>query len=336
MPARVGPTGAGCGRFTRLRGDSRRPGSYAVPVSFLRLSRFRRWEVAACCREKGVGDLVVTGVTPSSFRFSRGVGSSMKFPNAMGVSTRRALSTSVASVTLIAAAAVAMTPTPASATATAVPLGTVDSFAVLGGQSVTNTGPTQITGGLGVSPGTSITGFPPGLVNGAIHAADAVALQAQSDLTTAYNNAAGQASNAPITADLGGQTLAPGVYTAASSAGLTGTLTLDAANDPNAVWVFQIGSTLTTASASRVLLVNGASPCNVFWQIGSSATIGSTTAFVGTIMSQASTGLNSGATLIGRALARTASVTLNNNVITRPLCATTGGGTTTTGTTAGT
>ena len=138
--------------------------------------------------------------------------------------------------------------------ATAPPLGTAQSFAVLGGSTVTNTGPTMITGDLGVSPGTAVTGFPPGTVIGATHAADAVALQAQSDTTVAYNDLAGQACDTTFTVptDIGGMTLMPGVYCFSSSAQLTGQLTLDAGDDPNAVWVFKMGSTLTTASNSSV------------------------------------------------------------------------------------
>jgi hypothetical protein len=139
-------------------------------------------------------------------------------------------------------------------------------------------------------------------------------------LTVGYNNAAGQAPDASIAGDLGNQTLVPGVYKADSSIGLTGTLTLNAQGNPNSVWVFQIGSTLTTASASEVLLINGASPCNVFWQIGSSATLGTNTTFVGTIMALTSITANNGASIDGRALARNGSVTLINNRITRPLC----------------
>jgi Ice-binding-like len=229
--------------------------------------------------------------------------------------------------------ALALAPTTAQAIATEVPLGTLQSVAVLGGQSVTNTGPSVINGDLGVSPGTSITGFPPGTVNGTIHAADAVAAQNQSDLTVAYNNAAGQPADATETGDLGGLTLTPGVYNSPSSIGLTGTLTLNAQGNPDAVWIFQVGSTLTTASASTVALINGASPCNVFWQIGSSATLGTQTNFTGTILALTSISANTGATIAGRALARNGSVTLDTNTITRPQCATTTTGTTTTGTT---
>ncbi|WP_063753202.1 ice-binding family protein, partial [Streptomyces resistomycificus] len=270
---------------------------------------------------------------------------------------RRTMSVWVAAVTavVIAAVVLAMTPTRANAIATPVPLGTAGSFAVLAGSAVTNTGPSQITGDLGVSPGTAISGFPPGVVFGAQHSADAVALQAKQDLVTAYNNAAGQPADvtypaAPDPVELGGRTLDPGVYRAPISAAITGTLTLDAHGDPNAVWVFQIGSTLTTASASAVSLINGASPCNVYWQIGSSATLGTNSSFVGTIMALTSISATTGATIQGRALARNGAVTLDTNTINRGTCAsattggTTGGlitggviaGATTGGTTAGT
>ncbi|MCZ4099682.1 MULTISPECIES: ice-binding family protein [Streptomyces] len=222
---------------------------------------------------------------------------------------------------VMAALMVAMTSSPAQAIATPVPLATADSFAVLSGESVTNTGPSVITGDLGVDPGTSITGFPPGLVNGVQHSHDGVALQAKSDLVAAYNNAAGQATNGALPPDAGGLRLVPGVYTASSTLHLTGTLTLDAQGDPNAVWVFQVGSGLTTASASRVLLVNGAAPCNVFWQVGSSATIGTNSTFVGTIMALTSISVTTGASIDGRALARNGSVTLDTNKITRATCA---------------
>ncbi|MDO5737289.1 MAG: ice-binding family protein, partial [Propionibacteriaceae bacterium] len=202
---------------------------------------------------------------------------------------------------------------PASAIGTAVDLGTAGSYSVLGGASVTNTGPSVLNKDLGVSPGTAITGFPPGLVNGTTHAADAHALQAQSDLTIAYNAAAGQAPDASITGNLGGTTVVPGVYNSTSSMGLTGTLTLDAEGDPNAVFVFQVGSALTTATSSSVVLLNGAQGCNVFWQIGSSATLGTNTTFVGNILALTSITADTGTTVDGRALARNGSVTLDTN-----------------------
>jgi uncharacterized repeat protein (TIGR01451 family) len=199
-------------------------------------------------------------------------------------------------------------------------MGSEQNFAVLGGSTVTNTGSSVITGDLGLHPGTAITGFPPGLVTGETHATDAVALQAQTDTTATYIDLAGQPCNTTISADLGGTTLTPGVYCSASTMGLTGALTLDAGGDPNAVWVFQMGSTLTTASNSSVVLINGADACNVFWQVGSSATLGTTTSFVGNIFALTSITLNNGASVSGRVLARNGAVTLNNNTITAPVC----------------
>ncbi len=222
-----------------------------------------------------------------------------------------------------------------SAQAASVGLGTAGSFSVLGGSTVTNTGPSVLNGDLGLSPGTAITGFPSGTVHGTIHANDAVAQQAQADLTTAYNDAAGRSSTATVTGDLAGRTLSRGVYTSASSLGLSGDLTLDAQGDPNAVFIFQAGSTLTTGAGSRVLLTGGAQACNVFWQVGSSATIGTSTAFTGNILALTSISVNDGVTVNGRALARNGAVTLNNDTITAANCAT-GGGTTGGGGTGGT
>ena len=210
-------------------------------------------------------------------------------------------------------------------------LGTADSFAVLGGSTVTNTGSSTVNGDLGVSPGSAVTGFPPGLVNGTIHAADAAAAQAQADLTIAYNSAAGQACNTDLTGqDLGGLTLTAGVYCFSSSAQLTGAVTLDAQGDASAVFIFQIGSTLTTASNSSVLL-NGAQACNVFWQVGSSATLGTGTALMGNILALTSITLNTSATVVtGRTLARNGAVTLDTNTITLATCASPPGPTPTT------
>jgi ethanolamine utilization microcompartment shell protein EutS len=201
-------------------------------------------------------------------------------------------------------------------------LGTATGFAVLGGSTVTNTGSTVVTGDLGVSPGTAITGFPPGFVIGTIHAADAVALQAQSDVTTAYNALAGLACNTNLTGqDLGGLTLTPGVYCFSSSAQLTGTLTLNAQGNSAAVFVFQIGSTLTTASNSSVLMTNGGSSCNVFWQVGSSATLGTDTIFFsGNILALTSITLNTRARISGRALARNGAVTMDTNIVSNAAC----------------
>ena len=200
-------------------------------------------------------------------------------------------------------------------------LGTSQSFAVLGGSTVTNTGPTVVTGNLGVSPGSSVTGFPPGIVTGgSIHAADATAAQAQTDLTTAYNTAAGTPCNVDLTGQNLGSvgTLTPGVYCFSSSAGLTGTLTLNMQGNPNAFFLFKIGSTLTTASASSVVLINsGGATCapNLFWQVGSSATLGTGSSFTGNILALTSITLTTGAGVNGRALARNGAVTLDTNTV---------------------
>lgn len=196
-------------------------------------------------------------------------------------------------------------------------LGTAGSFAVLAGSTVTNTGPTVLSGDLGVWPGTAITGFPPGVVvNGSTYAGDAVAMQAQLDLTTAYDSLAGEAFDFDLTGqDLGGMTLFAGVYRFSSSAEITGTLTLDGQGDPNARFVFQIGSTLITASNSLVQVINGGS-CDVYWQVGSSATLGTGSEFAGHILALASITATTGATVVdGALLARTGAVTLDSNTI---------------------
>ncbi len=194
-------------------------------------------------------------------------------------------------------------------------LGSAQSFSVLGASTVTNTGPTLVVGDLGVSPGSAVTGFPPGVVSGgSIHAGDAVALQAQTDLTTAYTTAAATPCTANLTGqDLGGLTLTPGVYCFDSSAQLTGTLTLDAQGNSASTFLFKTGSSLTTASNASVLLVNGGSSCNVTWELGSSATLGTGTVFAGNILAQASITFNTGAQTSGRALARTGAVTLDTS-----------------------
>ena len=202
-------------------------------------------------------------------------------------------------------------------------LGTAEGFAVLGGEAVTNTGPSLLNGNVGVSPGTSITGFPPGVItSGAAHSADAVASQAQLDSTAAYLALKALPCDHVLTGtDLGGLTLKAGVNCFAKSAQLTGTLSLDAEGKADAVFVFQIGSTLTAASGSHVLLLNGASECNVFWQVGSSATIGTGSSFVGNILALTSIALQTGATLSGRALAQTGAVTLDTNRVIPGSCA---------------
>jgi hypothetical protein len=229
-------------------------------------------------------------------------------------------------------AAVAATPS--------VNLGTATSFAVLGGSTITNTGPSVISGDIGLSPGTSITGFPPGVQSrGATDLTNAVALQAKNDTTAAYLDAAGRTPFTTAPSDLGGSTLSPGVYQASSAMALTGSLTLNGGGNADAVFIFQAGSTLITASGSTVVLENGAQACNVFWQVGSSATLGTSSSFVGTILALTSATLNTGATLQGRVLARNGAVTLDSNTITVPTCLASAPApttTTTTGTTPGT
>jgi len=207
-------------------------------------------------------------------------------------------------------------------------LGTAANYAVMGAAAISNTGPTVVNGNLAISPGgsSSVTGFPPGVVTGAMDMANADAVLAHTDLVGAYNEAAGETTTVNLTGtDLGGLTLTPGTYTFDSSAQLTGTLTLDGQGSTNAVFIFQIGSTLTTASGAAVELINGAGACAVFWQVASSATLGTTTDFQGTIMAMTSITLNTGATIGvgglghgGRALAMNGALTLDTNVITPP------------------
>ena len=220
------------------------------------------------------------------------------------------------SAVAVATAALIGTQSDARAATAPVPLGTAASFAVLAGSTITNTGPTTITGDLGLSPGTSVTGFPPGQVNGTIHAADSAALQAQADLTAAYDDAAARTVSATIPVELGGTTQTPGVYdSAAGTFGITGTLTLDAQGDPNAVFIFKAASTLITASASRVSLINGAQASNVFWVVGSSATLGTGSTLQGSILALTSITVTTGTTVNGRALARNGAVTLDTNTV---------------------
>ena len=200
--------------------------------------------------------------------------------------------------------------------AASVNLGSARSFAVLSGTQVTNTGATTITGDVGLHPGKAVTGFATVTVHGAQHLGDAVALSAKNALVTAYNDAAGATPVNQVPTELGGTTLKPGVY-ASATLGLTGTLTLDGAG----LYIFQAGSTLITASNSAVALTNGASACDVYWQVGSSATLGTTTSFKGTIMALTSIALQTGATLQGRALARNGEVTMDHNTINSSACA---------------
>jgi hypothetical protein len=208
----------------------------------------------------------------------------------------------------------------ASAANPSVGLGTAASFSVLAGSTVTNTGPTTMFGDLGLSPGSSVTGAPH--VLGATHVDDAVAIGAKTDLTTAYNDAASRPTSGSAGTELAGQTFTPGVRTASSSLLLSsGSVTLDAKGDPNAVFIFQIGSTLITGSNTSVSLINGAQACNVFWQVGSSATFGTGTRFVGTVMAAETITAGTAATFHGRLLASVAAVNLDTNTITTSNCA---------------
>ena len=200
--------------------------------------------------------------------------------------------------------------------AASVNLGTATSFAVLAGTTITNTGSTTITGDVGLHPGDAVTGFADVTHHGTLHIGDAVASGAKDDLVGAYNEAAGATPVTSVPTELGGTTLTPGVYGSATL-GLTGTLTLDG----EGVYIFQAGSTLITAPNSSVELINGASACDVYWQVGSSATLDTSTSFQGTIMALTSIALNSGATLEGRALAQNGAVTLDNNTIDSSACA---------------
>jgi LPXTG-motif cell wall-anchored protein len=199
-------------------------------------------------------------------------------------------------------------------------LGTAATYGVLGASAVTNTGPTLVNGNLGVSPGTSITGFggaPDGVVNGTVHQTDAEATQAQADTTTAYDVAASLTPTRTGLRELNGLSLSPGVYSGGALAlSNTGSLTL--AGSANSVWVFQAASTLTIGSATRINVTGGASACNVFWQVGSSATIGTAAQFQGTVLAQQSVTATTSATVVGRLLARTGAVTLDTNTITAP------------------
>ncbi|MDQ3404663.1 MAG: ice-binding family protein [Actinomycetota bacterium] len=222
-------------------------------------------------------------------------------------------------ITLAAGLAVAV---PAAAqAATTPPLGSAATFAVLGASTVTSTGPTEVTGD---SPGTAVVGFPPGSVTGTTHTADAVS--AQADIGTAITFTANQACDTDLTGqDLGGLTLAPGVYCFDSSAQLTGTMTLDARGDPNAAWVIQVATSLTTGSNAAVVLIGGVVPCNdnITWLMGSSATVGAGTSFVGNILAHTSITLAAGAVSSGGLYAHTGAVTMDSAVVST--CASTGG-----------
>lgn len=202
-----------------------------------------------------------------------------------------------------------------------VPLAGTSTLAILAGSSITNTGATAITGDLGLSPGTSIGGFPPGILNGVQHINDVIANQAKLDLTAAYNDAAGRTSTDIVTlsGNIGGLTLTPGLYKSTSSLSISsGDLTFDAKGNANAVFIIQIASTLTTTSGRQVILSGGALASNIFWQVGTSATFGTTSVFKGNILAMQSITFNTGATLDGRGLARTGAITMAGNTIVKP------------------
>lgn len=237
--------------------------------------------------------------------------------------TRRRIGAAAAALALLTTAGLLLDRSGSARAATAIGLGTADGYAVLAGSGITNTGSTVITGDLGTFPTTTVTGKNDITLIGT-HRNDTENAAAKGGLLTAFNDAAGQPSTQTISADLANPaaTLTPGVYTQATAMGLTGTLTLDGGGDADAVFVFQAGDTLTTASASKVVLIGGAQACNVFWQVGVSATLGSDSTFVGTILAGTSITLNDRATVEGRVLASDGAVTMIDNVITRPLCST--------------
>jgi hypothetical protein len=199
-----------------------------------------------------------------------------------------------------------------------VPMAGTSTLAVLAGSAVSNTGATVITGNLGLSPGTSVGGFPPGILNGTLHINDAIANQAKLDLTAAYNDAAGRTATDIVTlsGNIGGLTLTPGLYKSTSSLAISsGDLTFDARGNANAVFIIQIASSFTMTSGRKVMLSGGAQASNIFWQVGSSATFGTTCVMKGTIMTMQSITFNTGAKLNGRALARSGNVTMAGNTI---------------------
>lgn len=243
--------------------------------------------------------------------------------------TRRRFGAGLIALTMTAAAVLLLGNTADAAIVPTVGLGTASQYSVLAGSTVTNTNsPTVLARSLGLSPGSSVTGFPPGTVTppGVQNITNAAAAQAKLDLTAAYNNAAGRPVGANTGADLTNLTLQAGVYAVHSKGAmsLTGPLVLDGAGNRNSVFIFQTNSTLITGSASTVSLINGAQECNVFWQVGSSATLGTGSVFRGTIMADQSVSVTTGVTVHGRALARIAAVTLDNDVFVAPTCDLTG------------
>lgn len=201
-----------------------------------------------------------------------------------------------------------------------VPLRSAAKFAILAGSTVTNGGPTVVTGNLGLSPGSAVAGFPPGkVVDGSIHAADGLAAQAKHDLTTAYNDAAGRRNPRLLPSDIGGMTLSPGLYRAPVSLMVTGNVTLDGKGDADSVFIIQVPTKLTMTVNSSVTLIGNAKARNIFWQVGSSATLKKASVFKGIILAHASISLGTGATVAdGRLLARIGAVTLLHNIVTEP------------------
>ena len=201
---------------------------------------------------------------------------------------------------------------------TPVSLSASSNLAILAGSAISNTGATVITGDIGLSPGTSVGGFPPGILNGTLHINDAIANQAKLDLTAAYNDAAGRTSTDIVTlsGNIGGLTLTPGLYKSTSTLAISsGDLTFDAKGNPNAVFIIQIASSLTTTSGRKVILSGGALASHIFWQVGSSATFGTTSVFKGTVLAMQSITFNTGASLDGKALARTGAVIMAGNTV---------------------
>jgi len=245
--------------------------------------------------------------------------------NKMNIQFNKFLATTLVAISLM----ILIIPTSIIAEATPVNLKTASTFGVLAGSAITNTGPTTINGSagadIGLQPGEgevveSFPGQADVTYSGSLHLRTPIAQQAQVDLLEAYNNVASQVSDETIAADLEGRTLTSGVYTSASSISLTGVLTLDGENDPNALFIFQAGSSLTTLSNSEILLINGAQACNVYWQVGSSATLGTNSIFVGNVLAQVSITATTGASIFGQLLSLTGAVTLDTNTITNEAC----------------
>jgi hypothetical protein len=199
-------------------------------------------------------------------------------------------------------------------------LGHAAPFAILAGSTVTSTGTSKIAGNVGIFPGTAITGFPPGVIRGHLHAGDLTAKRAEMDLTTAYNNAMAQVRNpVAVAGNLGGRTLGPGLYKSTSSLAVSsGDLTLDARGNTNAVFLFQMASTFTMTTGRKVILTNGARARNIFWAVGSSATLGTNCSFYGNLLVYQSISMATGSVMTGRALARSGAVTMQANTIVRP------------------